>query len=132
MVKCSGKNWYDTHKTYKGGRKKIYSEEEFKERRKESTRRYKKSKSDIIAHKNRQYHLDRLEKLAGRPRPSFCECCGGPPNSRLSKKLEYDHNHKTGKFRGWLCRNCNGALGMVKDEISRLEKLISYLQKENQ
>jgi len=45
-------------------------------------------------------------------------------------KICYDHDHKTDKFRGWLCGHCNSALGMVNDDISILEGLIKYL-KEN-
>ena len=39
-----------------------------------------------------------------------------------------DHDHKTGKPRGLLCRNCNTALGMVSDDGLRLAGLIEYLQ----
>lgn len=45
--------------------------------------------------------------------------------------LEWDHNHAITdrpNGRGWLCRTCNTALGMVNDDISRLEGLIAYLR----
>ena len=132
MAYCSGDDWYETHRNFKGGRPKILSDIEAKLKRKESVTKYKSTNREAIQQKSRQYHLDRLERLAGRMRPEKCECCGGPPNSRRSKKLEYDRNHTTGEFRGWLCRNCNSALGMVRDDIERLKHLINYLQKENQ
>ena len=41
-----------------------------------------------------------------------------------------DHNHKTNKFRGWLCHSCNRALGNFVDDIDRLERAIKYLKNE--
>ena len=39
-----------------------------------------------------------------------------------------DHDHKTNKFRGWLCHKCNMALGNMNDDIDRLERAIKYLK----
>jgi hypothetical protein len=39
-----------------------------------------------------------------------------------------DHNHKTGKIRGLLCRKCNSALGFVEDNVVTLENLIALLR----
>src|SRR5437870_6973504 len=48
-------------------------------------------------------------------------------------KLCIDHNHETSKIRGLLCHNCNQILGHSKENISILEKCITYLKlsKEN-
>lgn len=54
--------------------------------------------------------------------PTNCEVCGG------STRIAYDHDHTTGKHRGWLCMKCNTALGLVNDDIEILHKLIMYLQ----
>lgn len=51
-----------------------------------------------------------------------CEICGG--NIRMA----YDHCHKSGKFRGWLCMKCNTALGLVNDDPKILKKMITYLK----
>jgi hypothetical protein len=40
-----------------------------------------------------------------------------------------DHDHKTGKVRQLLCRNCNMVLGQVGDNANLLEEMIKYLQK---
>lgn len=56
------------------------------------------------------------------PIPDECEVC-----KKKTDKLCADHDHKTGKFRGWICSNCNVALGMVNDNISILMLLIKYL-----
>jgi len=69
-------------------------------------------------------------KIAPRPKPTKCEICGVKSNA-LKKGLAYDHDHKTDKFRGWLCGRCNTALGMVNDNIDILKKLIRYIRKSN-
>lgn len=43
-----------------------------------------------------------------------------------------DHCHKTGKVRGLLCRNCNAALGQLKDDVTVLQNAIKYLRKNQQ
>lgn len=40
-----------------------------------------------------------------------------------------DHCHRTGKIRGILCNSCNLALGLVKDDMGRLQDLMVYLAK---
>ncbi len=63
---------------------------------------------------------------ATRPRPTYCEACGGVPTGK-ALVLSYDHDHRTGKFRGWICNNCNTILGFCRDDSVRLQKLINYL-----
>jgi hypothetical protein len=54
---------------------------------------------------------------------SKCEICGS------TNDLCWDHNHKTGNFRGTLCKKCNVAIGLLKDNINFLKKAIIYLNK---
>lgn len=70
------------------------------------------------------------EALMGRPRPLQCELCkehgygrGNKPNAGIC----FDHDHKTGIPRGWLCDRCNKVLGLVRDSQELLEKLRAYL-----
>jgi len=59
----------------------------------------------------------------------FC-CAGcGTHQNELDKKLNVDHDHKTGIIRGLLCGNCNRALGLVKDNLQTLTRLHQYLEK---
>ena len=63
------------------------------------------------------------EEKAGRRKPEKCEVCG------TLRKLFFDHDHKTNKFRGWICIYCNSALGYSQDSIERLYRLAEYLKK---
>lgn len=51
-----------------------------------------------------------------------CDCCGYE-----TKTLVTDHCHSTGKFRGFLCSQCNSGLGLFKDNPIRLQSAIKYL-----
>lgn len=65
---------------------------------------------------------DRLrQRMAPRPKPDACEVCGD------AGTICFEHDHKTGHFRGWLCSNCNSALGLAKDSPQRLRMLADYL-----
>lgn len=58
-----------------------------------------------------------------------CAICGAlEPGER---RLSIDHDHETGEFRGVLCSSCNGALGLMGDDIARLAKAIEYLDQAN-
>ena len=59
----------------------------------------------------------------------FCFVCG-VHESELKTKLNLDHCHSTGTFRGWLCGSCNRALGYAGDSATILEKLIEYLRRQ--
>lgn len=67
-----------------------------------------------------------------RPYPTACELCGRPPTAK--SKLHLDHDHVSGKFRGWLCVHCNTALGKIGDSYEALlswsEKAARYLRQE--
>ena len=69
-----------------------------------------------------------FEKL--NPKTKYCEVCLRPEKD-FSKKLCLDHNHDTGQYRGWLCHNCNSALGHAKDDVNILYALANYLLERN-
>lgn len=58
---------------------------------------------------------------------THCESCRDK-RSKNKNFFHFDHCHKTGKPRGFLCQNCNLGLGFFKDSIERLRKAISYLE----
>ena len=42
-----------------------------------------------------------------------------------------DHDHVTGKFRGYICNKCNMALGNFNDDLKRIERALIYLKRTN-
>lgn len=45
-----------------------------------------------------------------------------------SRRLSVDHDHKTGKVRGLLCRPCNDVLGHFRDDTEAFVRAHKYLQ----
>jgi len=65
----------------------------------------------------------RLRKYGiSQPLSDTCDICGG------KKVISIDHSHITGKVRGTLCRACNTALGLFRDNTVLLSKAIDYLK----
>ncbi len=47
----------------------------------------------------------------------------------LDHRLNVDHDHQTGEIRGLLCRNCNMALGLLRDNSLLIGRLKEYVEK---
>jgi hypothetical protein len=71
------------------------------------------------------------KRYASRPCPEACEVCGATPTKNGRRPLDFDHCHREGLFRGWLCHSCNMAVGYVGDNSERLRKLADYLDNFN-
>ena len=52
-------------------------------------------------------------------------CRRGLPE--LDNGLKVDHNHVTGAVRMLLCHECNTALGLSKENVVTLSRMIEYL-----
>jgi Recombination endonuclease VII len=63
---------------------------------------------------------DEAEKLL-EAQGGKCAICGAEEAQHV------DHDHLTGKVRGILCFNCNGALGRFEDDPAIMERAIEYL-----
>ena len=53
-----------------------------------------------------------------------CAICHREPTT---ERLHIDHDHRTGKFRGLLCGNCNRGIGLFADNAEYLQQAIQYV-----
>lgn len=61
----------------------------------------------------------------------LCAICGIHEDASARRVLCLDHDHNSGNIRALLCHPCNVSLGLMKDSITNLEKMIDYLRKHN-
>ncbi len=55
-----------------------------------------------------------------------CAICG--QECATGNRLAVDHDHTTGKIRGLLCKNCNTAIGLFKENEEYMVNAIEYLK----
>lgn len=53
-----------------------------------------------------------------------CAVC----HKRSAKSFCVDHCHKTGIVRGLLCFRCNAGIGLLGDDVERIEVALGYLR----
>ena len=73
--------------------------------------------------RNAERIVNKLRKIAPL-KPKVCDCCGEVPI-----KWVLDHDHKTKKFRGWICESCNLGLGKFGDSLIKIKKAVEYLKR---
>ena len=107
-------------------------------RRDEGKAYYKKNRDKVLlwAHswklKSRygitpEEHAAMMERQGG-----VCAICGTSERSeRNGNRLRFclDHDHKTGKPRGFLCNSCNAGIGQLRDDPTLLRSALAYLEK---
>ena len=70
---------------------------------------------------NAKFYPKKPEKLT-------CPTCGDVVTGNYS--IVCDHDHKTGKIRGYICDNCNTGMGRAKDNVEILQNWIEWLKKD--
>jgi hypothetical protein len=68
-------------------------------------------------------YVELMNKSQGR-----CNICKAAFCGNRKGKLCLDHDHATGDIRGFLCHQCNAALGYMKDSPQLLRKAADYLE----
>lgn len=105
-----------------------------KKRAKQKRHQARKSKGQKLLESRRDHATERqrrekrLAEIAGRPRPNVCDICE-EPNTRRNDVIAFDHCHKHGHFRGWLCDRCNTTIGAAEDKPELLRKMADYLER---
>lgn len=79
---------------------------------------------------NRQYALSPESYMVLlNSQGGVCAICSKPDSGKGSGWLAVDHNHTTGRNRGLLCRQCNGALASMESDPDWGTKALAYLVK---
>lgn len=126
--------YHQKHRDKKNARSLQFRQDNAEEYRQYQVEYYLKNRENkLLADKERRFGISRqeyLERLAARN--GLCEICGEPQKPRSSglvPVLAGDHDHETGRFRGFLCSSCNTALGGFRDSVEIMSKAIAYIQR---
>jgi hypothetical protein len=103
----------------------------------ETTRRWRERNLEVVREKSRIAHIKRKFGLSAeeydrmlQEQNGVCAICG--MKCKTGFNLAVDHNHDTGKIRGLLCKNCNTALGLLKENPENMLKAIEYLRQHSE
>jgi hypothetical protein len=106
-----------------------YSKPENKQKKKE---RQEKPENKI---RKKELHLKRLYGLSLKEHNEMlvrqnykCKICKINEKDVGIKGLVVDHNHKTKQIRGLLCGPCNTAIGLLKEDIDIILRVLNYLK----
>ena len=95
-------------------------------RKKDGRIRYQKIKEKVLdRHRLRKYGItgEEFGKII-KKQQGICPIC----KYKLNKNPTVDHDHLTGKIRGFICNDCNLTLGNAKDSPKILRALARYLE----
>lgn len=101
------------------------------ERTKQQRLDWKKNNPGKVAESLRSYQIRRRYGIGLREFAEILASQGGKCAvcRKVEKRMVVDHCHSNGAIRGILCNRCNVALGMAKDDPTRLRALVRYLEK---
>ena len=54
------------------------------------------------------------------------------PVKKIKTLWVCEHNHKTGKFRGWICDYCNTVIGRAGENPATLRRLADYIEESDE
>ena len=115
--------------------------------KRERQRRYERTHRAREGARKRQWRRDLPSPIHGKTRAEIyailqaqgcaCAICGTTrhggavtlAHGLTGQGWHGDHDHKTGRFRGVLCRQCNLGLGHFRDNIKTMYAAIHYLER---
>ncbi len=86
-------------------------------------RAYKKA---IPAKVRREYETKHPKPQIGEE--FYCKVCERTITIQTTRDVNLDHDHKTGKIRGYICNRCNTGLGNFDDNITILKRAIEWIK----
>jgi hypothetical protein len=103
----------------------------------EYQKQYRLRNLEKVKEDNRVRHIKRMFGLSAEEYDRMLEdqngvCAICYMKCETGFNLAVDHNHDTGKIRGLLCKNCNTALGLLKENPENMLKAIEYLRQHSE
>ncbi len=84
-------------------------------------------KKNVIHNRRKKYGISPVEyAVLYQLHQGMCAICKRLP---IGRDLHLDHDHQSGKIRGLLCRNCNIALGLLKEDEDIIWNMLEYIKK---
>jgi len=60
--------------------------------------------------------------------PFECPICAKRTIAGITSKVVLEHDHRSGKIRGWVCDSCNTGIGRFKDDKELLKRAIKFIK----
>ena len=60
--------------------------------------------------------------------PFECPICSKRTIAGITSKVVLEHDHRSGKVRGWVCDSCNTGIGRFKDDKELLKRAIKFIK----
>ncbi len=78
-------------------------------------------------------NINRAEKIKwarSKPvnEPFECPICSKRTIAGITSKVVLEHDHRSGKVRGWVCDSCNTGIGRFKDDKNLLKKAVQFIE----
>ena len=101
-----------------------------------ANRKYRITNKDRLRNFNKKYHLKSQHNLSIKEyndlvlsQNNKCAICGQPLDFQNTFNICIDHSHLTGVIRGILCRTCNMAIGLLRDNPEYVRNALEYLER---
>lgn len=82
----------------------------------------------------KKWHISPEESIAMLRKQNYvCRCCKNVRwkiNPDGTSNLVVDHNHHTGRIRGFLCNACNTGYGLLKEDMKTLLNMVDYARED--
>jgi hypothetical protein len=107
--------------------------EKQKQDRREASRRWRERNPETAKQRGRnndylrKYNisLEQYDEML-KAQQGVCAICATSCDTGMN--LAVDHCHDTNKIRGLLCKNCNTAIGLFKEDVENMNKAINYIK----